>query len=98
KQTQKQKTGIKTNTLSSSQTTPTHPKTATKNRNHQKQGGSNHATITNPKPQTGPKACNHSAQQQKQYPPPHHTVKSAQASIPTSCTPADSQYFAKKWL
>ena len=78
-QTQKQKTGIKTNTLSSSQTTPTHPKTATKNRNHQKRGGSNHATITNPQPQTVSKACNHPAQQQKQYPP--HTKPSNQPSL-----------------
>ncbi|MDK7338556.1 hypothetical protein, partial [Pauljensenia sp. UMB0895] len=51
-----------------------------------------------PKTTNRPKSLQPLGATTETIPTPHHTVKSAQASIPTSCTPADSQYFAEKWL
>ena len=81
KQTQKQKTGIKTNTLSSSQTTPTHPKTATKNRNHQKKGRKQPRHNHKPTTTNSLKGLQPPGATTKTIPTPHQTVKSTIASI-----------------
>ena len=51
-----------------------------------------------PKTTNRPKSSQPLGATTKTIPTPHHTVKSTQASIPTSCTPENSQYFAEKWL